>query len=570
MELSQVAFVFFLLTCTACQPIATQPQEGALPTPPFSSVVSHHFSEGSFLPPVRSSTLDETISSIQHLTTRDRTLYRRHLEELATQIFHLTALSQDQDAVIMALLAAASSHHPFSRSLSRSLLTSSSPIVQLTAVQALAVLDTSDAASFLIDALRSDYPIVRLEAAWQIAQKRISDAFFHLDALSYKLPPPLLSWMPELFALEGSSSSVHKLHQLLFGTDESVVVETLLAIGRHNISSFEEAVVNFQSHSPAVLEAVAFSLRNFDSENSRSRLLELSSHQDPCVRIQAALSLTNLGDPSHEEDIIQLSQEGNLFALSALQSIESDIPPLSLGSRSSKINLAVSLLEKKNCECIPTIVELLCLPNDEILSISRSVGESLSYIDVMQFAAFPRDVWPTLHEQSLRIKEALLTQSLELPESDFLAIARSVFASGCIELYPCLIHLLENQRSQTVVDLLREEANRVGAPYNRAFATVALVNLGIETDETNILPILDLSRNEQSQPWRFPLPWMVSPDGTTPQQHEAATTRLYIEAIDTLAQRASDASQKILTQEVEKAPMYLKPCIVSALLHASL
>jgi hypothetical protein len=520
--------------------------------------------------PIKSSNLDEIISSIQQLRSEDKPLYRRHLEELSSQLFHTLAQSPNQDAVMMTLLAAASCHHPLSRTLSRAFLNSSSPIVQLTAVQALAVLNTNEATTFLVDALRSDYPIVRLEAAWHIAQKKIPDAFSHLDALSYKLPAPLLSWMPELFAVEGSASSVHKLQQLLFSSEEQVIVETILAIGRHNISSFEDSITQYTSHSPATLEAIAFCLRNFDTAPSRNRLIELSHHQESCVRIQAALSLSHLGDTSQISQIIDLANQGNLFALFSLQDIDGIIPNIDIHSRTANTNLALSLLAKRQIECTSMLIDMLDLPEDEVIGISHSLGNSLSYLDLVQAATFPKEFWSTLYEQSLRLKESVLSQTIELPEPAFLAIARTIFSSGRIELYPCLIQLLENQRSEEIIQLLKLEATRVGMPYNRAFATLALMNIGIETDENSITSIIELAREKESQPWRFPLPWMVSPTNPAPQQHEAATSRLYIEAIDTLAQRASPSAIAILTEELGKAPMHLKPCIVAALLQATL
>jgi hypothetical protein len=177
-----------------------------------------------------------------------------------------------------------------------------------------------------------------------------------------------------------------------------------------------------------------------------------------------------------------------------------------------------------------------------------------------------------MKEQSLVAKEVLLIQSLELSETAFEEVSATVFEEGRIDLYPCLLELLENQRSEATIHLLEQEANRVGAPYNRAFATLALVRLGIEQDEGALVSLLDFSREKDETPWRPPLPWMtfLQREEKPSSQHAAATAQLYIEAIETLAERGTSSSIEILTKELGKTPKKYLPFVVASLLHASM
>ena len=202
------------LCCLSCQPNLPQvTSSDALPVPPFSDLTDHRVSLGeSETIACSSETIEETISSIQKLEAKSsRGRYRVHLEELSSRLFQQVAASKDPDAVIMTLLATTACHHPLSRMMSYELIHSENPIIQLSAVQALASLNTAEADDIITEALRSDYPAIRLEAAWKIACKRSPQAFAQIDALSYKLPAPFRSCLPELFAVEGSINSVRSL-----------------------------------------------------------------------------------------------------------------------------------------------------------------------------------------------------------------------------------------------------------------------------------------------------------------------------------------------------------------------
>lgn len=573
-----VFFLSALVWCVSCQkPQASSPPcIGDLPTPPYSGS-SHHqmIVDNEPRSAFAANSVEDVVASIERLQSRpDRSRYRSHLEELSTRLFQKLATSKDIDAVIMTLLATASCHHPLSRTISRDLIRSENPIIQLAAIQTLSSLNSADANDILSEALRSDYPVVRLEAGWHIASKRTQNAFFQIDALSHKLPDVFLAYMPELFAVEGSAASQHRLRQLLFDPNEEVIVETMLSIGRHRMTSLATTILSIESFSPAVIEAQAFALRICDSESSRKKLRALASHADTCVRIQAALSLLALGETEYQSTIVELAQGGDLFAMAALGACPEPfrLDDLHDRTRSFQINEALSLLSKKDPLCISPLKTILSLPEDQVFYANTSVGHSLSFWDITSVHAFDQSLWQTVQEQSLLAKEKALVKSLDLPKQDFEAISTSLLSEQRIDLYPCLLRLMENQQSDTTIALLQKEALRVGAPYNRAFATLALVRLGIETDPEALVTILDFSREKKDQPWRIPLPWMASPhtDEKGSLQQAAATAQLYISTIETLAEQGTPQAIEILTKELHQAPRPFLPFIVASLLQATL
>jgi len=567
------------LVC-GCQ---TSHQEGTtnslpktLPSPPYSSLMSTSVGLYDDAPiNVPGGTLKDTIASIKKLQAfKDRPSYRAHLEELVSEVFQKVATQNDPDAVIMTLLASASCHHPMSNYLSKELLKNPQPIIQLCAVQALSQINTSLADSILCEALRSDYPLIRLEAAYKIACKHSKDAFFHVDALSHKLPLPLLPFMPELFAIEGSVGSMHRLQHLLYDKNEEVVIHTLLAIGTQNLTSFSDKILSLTPHSPAVLEALTFALRTADQKRAIDKLQTLLNHQNGCVQIQAALSLAFLGEASYQEHILRLAKEGNLFALQALSECPNadffSLPPEK--SKSFVLNKAIAMLQQKDASCLDDIKKILLYNENAVLFCSPSNGYTLTYWDCAPLESFEKEQQPLLYEQSLSCKEEILIQSLELHEQAFFELASYIFDHQIIPLYPCLVDLLHNQESDNGIELLQTESYRVGAPYNRAFAKLTLYRLGVEKDEACLEQILEFARQKEDRPWRFPVPWasFVRSEDRGKEQQTNANARLYIDTLQALSQSSSDKAIAILVSELDKAPTQYVPFVCAALLHATM
>ena len=565
------------LCCLSCQPNLTQvASSDALPTPPYADLTNGRFAfeeQEHFV--CSSNTIDESIASIQRLESLpSRGRYRAHLEELSARLFHQVATCGDTDSVMMTLLATTACHHPLSRTISEALIRSENPLIQLSAVLALSNLNTADADDILIGALRSDYPAIRLEAAWKIASKRAPQAFSQIDALSHKLPEQFLPCLPELFAVEGSINSIHRIRQLLIDPDDDVIIETLVAVGQHHITGVDDLLLSMNPHSPALLEALAFSLRSVDSEGTRAKLRLLTEHSSPCVRLQAALSLIALGESEYISILHDRAASGDLFALAALGECREPITKADMvdPSRAFQINLSLALLNQKDPACITGIKALLALPDDETLYSSISIGHSLWYWDVAAIESFDHSAWPMLKEQALVAKELLLVHSLDLSEEAFIEVARTVFEEERVDLFPCLIQLLENQRSDAAVALLKQESLRVGAPYNRAFATLSLARLGIEQDEHNLVSILDFARERDEPSWRPPLPWFAfsRADERPSSQQAAASAELYIGAIEALSVLGTDEAIGTLCAELSSAPKKYLPFVVASLLHATL
>lgn len=569
-------FICGLLFTTYC----ISNEQLAPPEPPFKDLKDHSlFPSTPDLLLTQASTIDEIVLSLKNLYSQPKESLppRALVEGLSEKLFYKLFESNDPEIIIMTVVAAASCHHPLSKDMCRLLLHSPYPVIQLAAVQALGTLSTHEADFILVDALRSDFPLIRLEAAWALAKKRSPNAFYHIDALFSKMPPELRPYIPEAYALEGSSLSVQRLKQLLMDPDESLVIETLLAIGRHSILSLSDSLVSFESHSPPLLEALCFSLRIVDSTQSRERLKKLVSHPNALVSTQAALSLIALGEREYLSLVESQAHQGNLCAVYSLGTVASSLfyvqQPKNADTPLS-INQGLSRLMHKDKQCLEVVRSLLTIPSDTILSMAVSPGKSLCHVEMHTSSIYPSHIRPTLEESSLRLQESIVSQTLELDEQSFLEVASYIFQEGCFTLYPCLLELLANKQSDGVISLLQKESVRVGAPFNRAYATLGLIKLHQkEIEPEEILSILNLSREKNVQSWRFFLPWSEvnsNEDDRSLLQQTTMSARLYIEALSTLAESGSPQAISLLVSEASLTPKKYLPFVVSALMHASL
>lgn len=578
-SLSSLASILFLSGCQSGKTVDEIPlsDEGKIPSAPYEHLKASTFTSQADTPSVFfTKSLPETLSSIKQLQSyRTSPSYRMQLETLTADVFQKVALQGDLNTTIMTLFAASACHHPFSSILSQKLLHHPHPIVQLCAIQTLSGLNTKDSFAILIEALRSDYPFIRLEAAYQIAKKRTKDSFYHIDALSHKVPEELLVHMPELFALESSPASMKRLLQFLYSEDEELVIHTLLAIGKYHLHSFADRLLLMKPSSPAVLEALAFALQAVDREESFTYLHEMLQCSDPCVQTQATVSLLFLGDYSCQDHLKKLTSEGNLFAIDALSelpSIDFLTYPINECSKIHSLNKAIAMLRQKDASCLPQVKQLLSQKEETLLLPSFSTGFTRTYLDIEPLYLYEKEQRPFLQEQSLALKESLLVQALELHESAFIELATYLLDQQVIDLYPCLIELLVNKRSESAIQLLEKEQHRVGCPYNRAFATLALFSIGNQQEESRLAPILDFSRNVEEKSYRQPLPWASLSTFLEDSRKQQATTkaRLYIETIEALAQSSSEQAIQTLIDELQKAPTPYVPFVCAALLQATM
>lgn len=362
-------------------------------------------------------------------------------------------------------------------------LTTGQPDLQAIALNFLSKFQNDRADLAIHRAMASNYLLIRLETAFQLAQKKDPKAVGQTEALMSKVPEAIWPIFPQIFAESGTPEAKRILRKMLTHRDELVRIAVILSIAENNHDDFLPHIRRMASqHEPAQQEAAATALGILKDESSVAKLQQLAKSTHSNVRLAALNALYQLGRHESIQDVMAMARAGDVFAIYLLGKMpgsESLLAQLvNAENMQVKINAAVALLEHGDKRCLPVIASLLVRGTRDIaLGKVSTQGKSLSALRGIPSAQQNFDENPVALELSLHLREALLAKSLELPEPEFLALANAIFDVQQNDLVPSLTEVLENHPTAKVIELLKKHQQKVGAPLVRNYCNLALYRM---------------------------------------------------------------------------------------------
>lgn len=426
---------------------------------------------------------EQSIDYYQKLYKKSQDQDFELLQQMAVLLLEAGARSQDPKERQMAMFGAGLATSSRSLKILEKGLLSPEMETQLTALHFICALQDNDVNSLLVKAMSSDFLETRVEAAMQMAIRKHPCAFGQIQSLMQRLPPFLKPLFPQFFGLIGTSDATRMLKTLLFDEDPNVRVQSIITIAQNNRDDLLYLLRKKIKHSSiAEQEALASSISELNDSSCNEELKKICQSATENVRLAAALSLYKLGDRSFENELVKCAVDGNLFAIFALGRIENSENFLARLATSpniqSRINASIALLNRKDPRCIKGLKELfISKQNDLAITPFLSLGKTLSCFKVMTNSKSRKNIDLNL---SLDIKQMLLKQAIELPEDNFLELAKEIFSNNQNDLIPCLYQLLSNLSSDKVVDFLKDHATSAGAPLIRDYCNLALYRMNIE------------------------------------------------------------------------------------------
>ncbi len=352
--------------------------------------------------------------------------------------------------------------------------------IQLIALNYLGRQNDDLADQLLLDALSSPFLLTRLEACYQLAQKNHPSVLMHLQSLMVKVPDLVRALFPQIVVLLDGSSANQYLRQLLADPDLDVRMEAILSAAKLARDDFLPQIRNLASQAHfAQQEACALALGELKDARSLPLLKELASSSRKEVRLAASIALYELGDDEALELIEKLARSGDLFAIAALGKLNEGKDVLQSlichADRDVRLNATLSLLQLG--EAGP--VEEVLIPGNKDIGFLRvtSAGHGMKAWKTVPSHHHNTKGYPGLIQQTMALREKVLTQCIELPEPQFLKIARRVIHEKQTDLIPLLAVLLENKRSEASLELLKEGQQKAGEPLIRNYCTLALYRL---------------------------------------------------------------------------------------------
>lgn len=465
--------------------------------------------------------------------------------------------SNDPEIAMLSTYGASIAMHETAYALLEESLESRFPQVQLAALAPLAARRNEQSLRACHKALSSPFALLRFEACYLLASMRADHATAQIDSLMMKAPPELHPIFPQLFALQGDAEATVRLKQLLNHSDLKVRLAAILAVAEYQRDDFLPQIRILSSQlNPAQQEACAFALGKLGDRSSKELLQSFTRNHQQGVKVAAWVALQELGDPDAKGALEKMAKEGDLFACTALGRIDgtSDLLAslLTHSQADLRFNAALALLEKGDPRCSAVLFEILRVDEKDlsllpIYSTSKALSAWKSCPSSRQ--RFAKD--PAGYEQTIRIKEAIVEETLGLPQEQFLQLTDKLLKSDCQPLVPVLIASLERLGTPEALTFLKTHKQKLGSPLIRRYCALALFRLKEEPISPQLYDWMKKEEEHELISFRPLLSYSEQPNlgrySLTPKE----TSRLLIEVYDAIAATQEDHGLKLLHDMIE-------------------
>lgn len=481
------------------------------------------------------------------------------LEQMGHLLLNLGARSDDEESLLLSMYGLGIAGSLEGMELYEMGMTSQNPMTQMATIQFLSRLQDDRVETLLFKAFSSPFLQVRMEAAYALAMHRSEKVTGMIESLMQKLPPFVHVYFPELFAMIGTPDAMGVLKRMVGHTHLSVRLASILAAARYGRDDFLSEIRAGATHSDhAEQETCAAALGYLNDSHSIPILKNLSESSHLNVKLAACLSLSTLGDMSFREPIIESALQKNPLAIPMLIEMPNTEPLLTSLLKDYnfhiRANSALVLLKKRSPNCVPTLIQMLIKDEKDLgFQPVYSLGHALMAWKVIPSATqYAKKHQVDIPSMTLALREQILLDALELPEDEFLTIAREIFEKKENELIPLLAHLLENLNTPAALSLLEEQSRRAGAPFIRAYCHLSLFRLKKEGHHADFLyEWIEKGQDHELFQFREMLSWTERNESQTnylltPKE----TSRLLIEGYETLVESHEMRGIDLLIQAI--------------------
>ncbi|MCB1114643.1 MAG: HEAT repeat domain-containing protein [Chlamydiia bacterium] len=406
----------------------------------------------------------------------------RLIEETALAILRHGVEAKDKDEALLALFGASIAVNEKAELLIEKACRNSNPEIQLAALSMMARSKSDSSLAYLNQALGAPHPLIRLEVAFLIAERKAPGASIKIESLMHKFPKEVHFLFPRLFAMVGDEEAKRNLRRLLSHPDEKVRTEAILAIGKTGRDDLGREIRRALTHPDAgSKEAAAVSAKLLKDEEAIPLLEKLQNHPSTNVRVAALSALRTLNRPQATHSLEEIAITGNIFAINELSDSPQSKPVLATllkhPDKTVRANATLALLKLKDDRALLGLKEILIKDRRDIgyIPAFSSTG-ALTAIKAIPSARENLAEGPALFELSLLTREQALEGTINLSDEAFYTVAETVLREGQNDLIPLLMSLLE-AKGKASLPLLRKAEQMTGAPYIRNWAALTLFKL---------------------------------------------------------------------------------------------
>jgi len=498
------------------------------------------------------------------------------LQKIALQIIEQGFKSKNPEEQVLAIFGAGISANENALHILEDAVSSPIPQIQMLSLAFLSRLHHDDADEALNIAMKSNYLLVRAEAVFHLAEKKHPKAVGQIESLMNKVDPELLPAFPQLFALTGTPDATRMLKKLLNHSSEKVRVSAILSVAKYDRDDLLPQVRTLLTHhSVPQQEACCLAIGLLKDEASLAKVELLTQSRSTNVRLAALQALYRLGRKEVYRDVEQIAKMDDLFAIAILADMEESAPVLVELTKSSslqvKVNAALALLKLKDPRCLLPLVDVLIQDSRDLGFVEiTTAGNGLKAWKIVPSAHQNFGEDPMSHEMSLALKENTLAQIVNLPEEYFYVVAKGIFQQQQNALIPTLVDLLEAMQTPEAIALLKTYQQQAGAPLIRNYCNLALCRMKEEGPyKENLRTWIRSQQNVDMIQFRPFVPWELRDHASRYQLTPHDTSRLLVEAFETLARQQDEEGISILLQAIRFGNSKNKYALAGLLMHAT-
>lgn len=532
----------------------------ALSTMAFSPLCADHASSGRILYLAQSGNLSDAIKIYQEQAKAAGQHDFELLQQLGFQILSQGYKTKDPEIQLLTLFGAGISANEKALPILEAGLDSENPQLQMVALNFISRYSNDEADEAINRLMKSNFLLVRLEAAYHLAQKKFSTASGQTEALMQKVDKQLWPIFPQLFGLIGDKEALIILRKLMNDPSEAVRIESIITAAKCGRDDLLPSIRRLATqHHTGQQEACCYALGKLKDDSSIDKLQQLANSSSPHVSLAAQNALYQLGKKEMKEVIEQAAKKLNPFAITLLADIENSddtlISLLDVPDGIVRLNAAMTLLEKQNPKCVPILMEAIIRDNRDLAFAQVTTqGKAFTAWKIIPSAMQNLESQPYIYELSMAMREHLLAKMADLPEPAFLALAQTIFDKQQGDLIPTLVRTLENIRSPQAIELLKTNQQKIGAPLIRNYCNLALYRMGQEGPYAdNLKQWVSQQQHVSIIQFRTFVPWEMrpsEPDSSNYQLTAQETSQLLIESVEALAKSQDNASVDALLNAI--------------------
>lgn len=430
---------------------------------------------------------------------------------------------------------------------------------------------------WLHQAMSSPFLPVRIIALGQLVEIKSPLALMHIESLYYRMPPFLRPYFAPYYAELSTPDSLKILRQMLSDSDPQMKIAALLAIKSTHRDDFTDDVRKILTQKDPLLTETALNIAGiFQDSKSKPVVTSFIDSPYPHVQLAALNALKRFNDPASESSLMALANQGNIFAITSIYSIEKSEETLVALCRHPDVHVRINalgvLLEKRDPRAGKFLIEFLQFHSlHDGLNFTYSPGRTQQAVKLIpayrQHYAKSKEAMAHIEGSTRSIRQQLILTALELDEAIFLEVAQFIFDHELDDLIPLVVKLLENCNSEKTFQMLQVLEQKSGSPKTRLYAQMALARKKSLPHQQAMIewlisqshhPLIELSmlKSAEKKP-TAPDRFMITAD----EQSE-----LMLEAFESVVAIKSDQALTALVETLQKSPQKNKAVLAGYLL----